>query len=92
MYITELYQWLRVYVLSDGMSHIVLGSRGCNIVVLNAHATTDSKSDDLREGSMSNYCIYSVTLLRHMKIMLGDFNAELGREIIFKPTTGNEIW
>ena len=27
-----------------------------------------------------------------MKIMLGDFNAELGRENIFKPTTGNESW
>jgi hypothetical protein len=24
--------------------------------------------------------------------MLGDFNAELGRENIFKPTTGNESW
>jgi hypothetical protein len=27
-----------------------------------------------------------------MKIMLGDFEAELGRENIFKPTTGNESW
>jgi hypothetical protein len=26
----------------------------------------------------------------HMKIILGDFNAKLGRENIFKPTTGNE--
>jgi hypothetical protein len=68
----------------------VLGSSGCNIVVLNAHPTTDGKSDDLRAGSMSNYCTYSVTFLRHMKIMLGDFNEELGRENIFKPTTGNE--
>ena len=25
-----------------------------------------------------------------MKILLGDFNAEVGRENIFKPTTGNE--
>jgi len=78
-YIRELYQWLRVYVLSDRMSRIVLGSRWCNIVVLNAHATTDSKSDDLTAGSMSNYYTYSVTFLRHMKIMLGDFNAELER-------------
>jgi hypothetical protein len=27
-----------------------------------------------------------------MKIILGNFNAELGRENIFKPTTGNESW
>jgi hypothetical protein len=26
-----------------------------------------------------------------MKIILGDFNAKVGRENIFKPTTGNEI-
>jgi hypothetical protein len=26
----------------------------------------------------------------HIKIMLRDFNAKLGREIIFKPTIGNE--
>jgi hypothetical protein len=26
----------------------------------------------------------------HMKILLGDFNAEVGRENIFKPTIGNE--
>jgi hypothetical protein len=26
-----------------------------------------------------------------MNILLGDFNAKVGREDIFKPTTGNEI-
>ena len=26
----------------------------------------------------------------HMKIILGDFNAKVGRENIFKPTIGNE--
>jgi len=26
-----------------------------------------------------------------VKILLGDFNAKMGRENIFKPTTGNEI-
>jgi len=26
----------------------------------------------------------------HMKILFGDFNAKVGRENIFKPTTGND--
>jgi hypothetical protein len=28
----------------------------------------------------------------HMEILLGDFNAKVGREDIFKPTIGNEIY
>jgi len=27
----------------------------------------------------------------HKKILLGDFNAKVGRENIFKPTIGNEL-
>jgi len=41
---------------------------------------------------MGNYWTYLVISLRYMKIMLGDSNAVLGRENIFKPTTGNESW
>jgi len=33
-----------------------------------------------------NYCRF----LKHMKILLGDFNAKVGRENIFKPTIENE--
>ena len=28
--------------------------------------------------------------MHHMKILLGDFNAKVGREIILKPTIGQE--
>jgi len=28
----------------------------------------------------------------HIKIMLGEFNAILGREHLYKPTTGNDSW
>jgi hypothetical protein len=27
-----------------------------------------------------------------MKMLLGDFNAEVGKEEIFKPTIGNEVY
>jgi hypothetical protein len=35
-------------------------------------------------------CVFDQFLKYHMKILLGDFNAKVGIEDIFKPTTGNE--
>jgi hypothetical protein len=34
--------------------------------------------------------VFDNLLKYHMKILLGDFNAKVGREVIFKPTIGNE--
>jgi len=74
------------------MSCIVLRGRWCNIVVLNVHAPSEDKSGDskgrfvreFRAGFLNNFPKY------HMEIDLGDFNAKVGRETIFKPTIGNE--
>ena len=40
----------RVEFVSDRMSHIVLRVRWCNIIVLNVHAPSEEKSDDLNGG------------------------------------------
>jgi hypothetical protein len=73
------------------MSYIVLRGRCCNIIVLNAHAPTVEKGDDSKdsfceelEGVFDHFPKY------HMKILLGDLNAKVGREDTFKPTIGNE--
>jgi hypothetical protein len=73
------------------MSHIVLRGRWCNIIVLNAHAPTEEKGDDPKdsfyeelEGDFDHFPKY------RMKMMLGDFNAKVGRESTFKPTIGNK--
>jgi hypothetical protein len=34
--------------------------------------------------------VYTINSRTRMKILLGDINAKVGREEIFKPTTGNE--
>ena len=77
-------------VSSDRMSYIVLRGRWCNIV-LNVRATSEEKSDDSNdsfyeklEQGFDNFPKY------HMKIILRDFNAKVGRENIFKPTIGYE--
>jgi len=41
----------RVEFVSDGMSHIVLRGRLCDIIVLNAHTPTEETSDE----SVRNY-------------------------------------
>jgi hypothetical protein len=72
-------------------SYILLRGSWCDIVVLNVHARTEDTCDDTKdrffeelEGVFDQFPKY------HMKILLGDFNAKVGREDIFKPTIGNE--
>jgi hypothetical protein len=73
------------------MLYVVLRGRWCNIISLNVHAPSEENSDDFQnsiyeelEQVFNNFPKY------RMKILLGDFNTKVGRENIFKPTTGNE--
>jgi hypothetical protein len=61
------------------------------MIVLNVLAPTKDKNDDVKysfyeelQGVFDQFPNY------HMNILLGDFNAEVGMEDIFKPTIGNE--
>jgi exonuclease III len=83
----------RVEFVSDRMAFIihVLRGRWCDIIVLNVHAPTEDKIDGIKvrfyeelEHVSDKYPKY------HMKMLLGDFNAKVGREDIFIPTIGNE--
>jgi len=63
------------------MLYIIL--RGQCVIVLSVHAPTEDKSDDTKDSFMRNWKY-------HMKFLLGDFNAKLGRQGISKPTIGNK--
>ena len=81
----------RVEFVSDRMSYIVL--RGCwnNIIVLNVHAPSEEKSDDSKDSFYEELeQVFDHFPEYDMKFLLGDFNAKVGRENIFKLTTGNE--
>jgi hypothetical protein len=39
----------RVEFISDRMSYIILRGRWCNIIVLNVHAQTEDKIDDIKD-------------------------------------------
>jgi hypothetical protein len=63
----------------------------CDVIVLNVHAPTENKHDD----SKDNFCegleqVFNHFPKYHVKILLRDFNAKLGREDIFKLTIRNK--
>jgi hypothetical protein len=81
----------RVEFVSDRMSYIILRSRWCHIIVLNIHAPTEDKTDKVKDSFYEELeRVFDKFPKYHMKILLGDFNAKVGREDIFKPTIWNE--
>jgi hypothetical protein len=79
----------RVEFVSDRMSYIILRGCWCHIIVLNVNAPTEDKTDDLKGNFYEELeRVFNKFPKYHMKIMLGDFNAKVGREDIFKPTIG----
>ena len=78
--------------VSDRMSNVFLRGCWCNIIVLNVHAPNKEKTDDSKDRF---YEVLQQVFFYHflkycMKIMLGNFNAKVGRENISKLTIGNE--
>jgi hypothetical protein len=77
--------------VSDRMSYITLKGRWCDIIVLNVHSPTEDKDDDIKDSFYEDLEQVLDQFPRyHMKILLGDFNAKVGREDISKPIIGNE--
>jgi hypothetical protein len=73
------------------MSYIILRGCWCNIIILNVHAPTEDKIDDTKVRFYKELeHVFDKFPKYHMKILLGDFNATIGREDIFKPTIWNE--
>jgi exonuclease III len=79
-----------VEFVSDRMSYILRG-RWCHIIVLNVHAPTEDKADDVKDGFYEELeRVFDKFPKYHTKIILGDFNAKESREDIFKPAVGIE--
>jgi len=81
----------RLEFVSDRLPYIVL--RGCwrNIFVVNVHAPSEEESDESKDSFYEELeQVFDHFLKYHMQMLLGDFNAKVGRENILKPTTGQE--
>ena len=61
----------------------------CNIIVLNAHASTQYKINDSKESVFEELEQVSDHIPENQKkILLGDFNVKFGQENVFKTTIG----
>jgi len=73
------------------MSYIVLRGRWCNIILVNVHAPSEEKSEESKDTFYEELeQVFYHFPKYHTKILLGEFNAKVGRESIFKPTIGQE--
>jgi len=81
----------RVEFVSDRLSYTVLRGRWLHIILVNVHAPSEEKSDEAKVCFYEELeQVFDYFPKYHMKILLGDFNAKVGRENIFKPTIGQE--
>ena len=60
-----------------------------NITLINAQSPTEDKDEDMKDDFYEKLQrIYDRSPARDIKIILGDLNAKVGREIIYRPTIG----
>jgi hypothetical protein len=81
----------RVEFVSDRMSYLILRGHWCDVMDLNVHAPTEDKINDMKDSFYEELeRVFDKFLKYHMRILLEDLNAQIGREEIFKPSIGNE--
>ena len=81
----------RVESVGNRRSYIVLRGRWCNITVLNMYVRSKEKSDyskDYFHEELEHVCDHFPKY--NTKILVRDFNVNLERDDIFKPTIRNE--
>ena len=64
----------------------MLRRRWPNIILVNLHAPSEERSEEVKSSFYEELeQVFEHFPKYHMKILLGDFKANVGRESIFKP-------
>jgi hypothetical protein len=80
----------RVEFVIYRVSYIIIRGHWCDIFVMNVHVPTKDKTDDMKDSFCKEQdCTFSKFPKYHMKILLGDCIAKVGRKDISR-SVGNE--
>jgi hypothetical protein len=83
----------RVEFVNDWMSYIILRGRWSHIFVLNVHAPTEDNIDCVKDSFYEELeRIFDKFPKYHMKILLGDLNAKVGREDMLNRQLGMKVY
>jgi hypothetical protein len=78
--------YTRRELIGDRLSYII-HAHCCDITALHLHASIDNKTYNTNESSYVELrCVFDQILTYDTKLLLGDFNAKLVTEDIFKQT------
>jgi hypothetical protein len=80
-----------VEFVTDRMTYVILRGPWRDIIVLNIHAPTEDKNNNMK-GSYYEELegVFHIFLKYHMKMLEGAFSAIVGRENIFRPSFKNK--
>ncbi|XP_071652690.1 craniofacial development protein 2-like [Temnothorax longispinosus] len=77
--------------ISDRVCTIRIKTKFFNLSLINVHAETEEKRDSTKDSFYSILeRVYDTTPSNDIKMMLGDLNAKIGRETIYRPIIGKE--
>jgi hypothetical protein len=80
----------RVEFVGDKMWYVMLKGPWCGIIAGNIHAPAEDNTDDMDSLCEEVECVFNKFPKYDMNVFLGDLNAKVDREDIFKATIGNE--
>jgi hypothetical protein len=83
----------RVEFISDRMSYIILSGCWCDIIVLNVHDPTEDKLNDIKDRFYEELeHVFEKFPKYHIKILLGDFSAKVGKKTFSNQQFGMRIY
>jgi hypothetical protein len=75
------------------MSYTILIGRWCHIIVLNVHAPTEDRTDDMKDSFYEELeRVFDKFPKYYMKILLGDISAKVGKEDFLNRQLGMKVY